>query len=172
MAKLTPPDWKPPYPAYVSDIKDALTMALVGVQGPVEAAIAAPFADLSKLLAGADGGLSGSLQSFVNAWHDLANDPASAASRQALLSETQTLLARFDFMDQRLTAVSDEIRSRLTASAAEITDLGAGIADINRQLVLAGRTQPPELLDRAERLVTSSPASLAVEHVTEVVQGF
>lgn len=108
---------------------------------------------LDDLLAGADGGLTGSLQSFVNAWHDLANDPSSAASRQALLSETQTLLARFEFMDQRLTAVGDEIRSRLTASAAEISDLGAGIANLNRQLIVAGRAQPPELLDQRDQLL-------------------
>jgi len=34
MAKLTPPDWKPPYPAYVSDVEDALTMALIPMGYP------------------------------------------------------------------------------------------------------------------------------------------
>jgi aliphatic aldoxime dehydratase len=55
MAKLTPPDWKPIYPAYVSDIKDALTIALVAVQGRAEADITAAFGPLAKLLDGADG---------------------------------------------------------------------------------------------------------------------
>jgi len=55
MAKLTPPDWHPPYPAYVSEITDALTMALIAVQGQAEADMTAAFATVSGLLDGADG---------------------------------------------------------------------------------------------------------------------
>jgi phenylacetaldoxime dehydratase/aldoxime dehydratase len=66
MAKLTPPDWKPPYPSYVSDIKDALTMALIAVQGPAEAEATAAFATLSGLLDGADGLLHSEQGAFVD----------------------------------------------------------------------------------------------------------
>ena len=55
MVKLTPPDWQPPYPAYVSDIKDALTIALIAVQGRAEADVTVAFGSLAKLLDRVDG---------------------------------------------------------------------------------------------------------------------
>jgi aldoxime dehydratase len=55
MAKLMPPGWEPPYPAYVSDITDALTVSLTAVQAPGEEEAATASLELRSLLAGADG---------------------------------------------------------------------------------------------------------------------
>lgn len=55
MAKLMPPDWEPPYPAYVSDITGAMTVSLTAVQAPSEREAAAASRDLTHLLAGAGG---------------------------------------------------------------------------------------------------------------------
>ncbi len=112
---------------------------------------------LDDLLAGTETGLAATLQSFVDSLQDLANDPSSMTSRQALLSEAQNLVARFDSMDQRLAEIAGEVRTRMTADAERITALGAGIADINRQLIAAGtaagRQGPPDLLDRRDALL-------------------
>lgn len=66
MAKLTPPDWEPPYPAFVSDIQDALTIALIAVQGPTESEIADVSATASVLLADADGLLHSEQVAFTD----------------------------------------------------------------------------------------------------------
>jgi len=55
MAKLTPPDWKPPYPAYVSDIAAGITVSLAAAQAPSEQEAAGAARELMQLLAGAEG---------------------------------------------------------------------------------------------------------------------
>ncbi|MGH6903548.1 MAG: phenylacetaldoxime dehydratase family protein [Geminicoccaceae bacterium] len=55
MAKLMPPDWGPPYAAYVSDITDAMTVSLTAVQAPSGKEAATASRDLTRLLAGAEG---------------------------------------------------------------------------------------------------------------------
>jgi Haem-containing dehydratase len=55
MAKLIPPDWEPPYAAYVSDIADALTVSLTAVQAPGERQAAIASRELTCLLADAEG---------------------------------------------------------------------------------------------------------------------
>ena len=51
MTKLTPHDWKPPYPAYVADSGPSpLNLCQLGVQAPTAAAGAAEFAELTGLL--------------------------------------------------------------------------------------------------------------------------
>src|SRR5512134_1370179 len=93
---------------------------------------------LDDLLAGAETGLTATIQAFANALQDVSNDPSSTASREALLSEARNLVARFDAMDQRMTELADEVRTRMGAAAADITSLGADLAEINRQLIAAG----------------------------------
>jgi flagellar hook-associated protein 1 FlgK len=112
---------------------------------------------LDNLLADEQTGLNVTLQSFANAVQDVADDPSSTSARQVLISEARNLLSRFDTMDQRLDEIAGETRGRLTAAVSEINALGAGIADINRQIVAAGvspgRPPPSDLLDQRDRLL-------------------
>jgi flagellar hook-associated protein 1 len=108
---------------------------------------------LDDLLAGSDTGLTATVQSFVNALQDLANDPASPAGRQALLSQAQSLTARFAALDGRTTEIGNEIKSRMSAAVDEINSLGAGLADINRKVLQAGLSTPHELLDQRDRML-------------------
>jgi flagellar hook-associated protein 1 FlgK len=112
---------------------------------------------LDDLLAGAETGLTATVQSFANALQDVSNDPSSIASREALLSEARNLVARFDAMDQRMTELADEVRTRMESAAADITALGADLAEINRQLIASGtatgRPAPSDLLDERDRLL-------------------
>jgi flagellar hook-associated protein 1 FlgK len=108
---------------------------------------------LDDLLASDQTGLGSTLQSFAGAVQELANDPSSTSSRQALLSEARNLVSRFAMMDQRMTELSDEVSSRLTSTTAEINSLGAGIADINQKILASGGQPSPELLDQRDRLL-------------------
>jgi flagellar hook-associated protein 1 len=112
---------------------------------------------LDDLLAGTETGLTATLQAFANTLQDVANDPSSTSSRQALLSQARNLVARFQAMDQRLTELADEVRTRMTSAADRITSLGADLAEVNRQLIAAGtasgRQAPPDLLDQRDRLL-------------------
>lgn len=112
---------------------------------------------LDDLLAGTATGLPATLQAFTDALQDVANDPSSTASRQAFLAEARSLVARFAAMDQRLTELAQEVRTRMSNSADRLTALGADLAAINRQLLAmgtaAGLEGPADLLDQRDRLL-------------------
>jgi flagellar hook-associated protein 1 FlgK len=112
---------------------------------------------VDNLLADEQTGLNVTLQSFVNAVQDVADDPSSIAARQVLLSEARNVASRFDTFDRRLNEIGAESSARLTAVTTEVTALGAGIADINQQILEAGispdRPPPPDLLDQRDRLL-------------------
>ena len=112
---------------------------------------------LDNMLADSDTGLTATMQSFVNSLQDVANDPSSSSSRQALLAEANNLVSRFKTMDQQLTELSDEVRTRLTATADNVTTIGKQLADINKRLIEAGSASgnvaPSDLLDQRDKLL-------------------
>ncbi len=113
------------------------------------------FADLASslddLLGSSDSGLNATLQSFNNALQGVANDPSSLAARQALLSQASSTVASFQSLDQRMDAIGDDLRSRVSADADQITQLGATIANINSQVLAAGQNPPVDLLDKRDQ---------------------
>lgn len=120
---------------------------------------------LDDLLAGTETGLTATMTAFTNALQNVANDPSATSSREALLSEARNLVARLDALDQRMTTIAGEVRTRMTSTAERISSLGSDIAEINRQLIAAGtatgRQPPAELLDQRDQLL---------EQLSELVQ--
>jgi flagellar hook-associated protein 1 FlgK len=108
---------------------------------------------LDDLLGSDNTGLNATLQSFTNALQGVANDPSSLAARQALLSEAGSTVARFQGLDQRMSTISDEVRSRVSADADQISALGASIAAVNQQVLEAGPNTPPDLLDKRDQML-------------------
>ncbi len=114
-------------------------------------------ASIDNLLAADQTGLHNTLQNFVNAAQNVADDPVSLPARQVLLSEARTVASRLQTFDRRLNEISREVSTRLRAVVTEINELGASIADINQQLLASGASQggqlPPDLLDQRDRLL-------------------
>jgi flagellar hook-associated protein 1 FlgK len=121
---------------------------------------------LDDLLAGTETGLTATMQSFANALQSVANDPSASSSREALLSEARNLVGRLDALDQRLTTLADEVRTRMTSATDRVSALGAELAEINRQLIAAGtatgRQPPAELLDQRDQLLEQLSALVQV----------
>jgi flagellar hook-associated protein 1 FlgK len=109
--------------------------------------------NLDDLLGSDNTGLNATLQSFTNALQGVANDPSSQAARQALLAEAGSAVARFQGLDQRMSAIGDEVRSRVSADADQISALGASIAEVNQQVLAAGPNTPPDLLDKRDQML-------------------
>ena len=119
---------------------------------------------MDVLLADADTGLSTGLQSFFNGVQDLANDPSSIPTRQALLGEAEGLASRFQSLDGRLGELDSEVNGRLQLAVADINRLASGIADVNDKIAVAGRgAQPNDLLDHRDRLVMELSRMVSVE---------
>jgi len=108
---------------------------------------------LDNVLGSGDTGLNATLQSFSDALQAVANDPSSTSARQTLLAAAQSTIARFTSLDQRMNTIGDEIRTRVSDTADQISTIGSSIADINRQILAAGANAPPDLLDKRDQLL-------------------
>ncbi|MDH3747763.1 MAG: flagellar hook-associated protein FlgK [Gammaproteobacteria bacterium] len=119
---------------------------------------------IDTLLADPDTGLNTGLQSFFNAVQDLANDPASIPTRQALLGEANGLANRFQALDRRFDELDSEVNQRLSLAVDDINRLSSAIADVNDRIAAtsAGGQAPNDLLDERDRLVMALSEQVSV----------
>ncbi len=112
---------------------------------------------IDNVLADPDAGLSTAMARFYSAVQDLSNDPASTASRQALLSEGQGLVDRFHSLGGWLDDMDAQVNNDLKASVTDVNRITASIADLNKKIVLAygvADQQPPnDMLDQRDTLI-------------------
>jgi flagellar hook-associated protein 1 FlgK len=111
---------------------------------------------VDNLLADTTSGLSPALQDFFKGVQDVASNPASVASRQALLSTADSLAARFQGMNSRLQEIREGVNSQVTASVTLINSYARQIAELNEQIgnfSASAERQPNDLLDARDQLV-------------------
>ncbi len=111
---------------------------------------------IDNMLADSTSGLSPALQDFFKGVQDLAANPASTASRQALLSGADSLASRFQSISARLTEIGSGVNSQIDSSVDVINSYGTQIAQLNESI--AGLTngpsnQPNDLLDQRDQLI-------------------
>lgn len=131
----------------------------------------AQISQIDNMLADTEVGLSPALQDFFKAVQDMSANPASIPARQSMISTGQSLVARFQYLDQRLTEIRDGVESELESSVVEINSYAQQIADINQRIVLAqanGTNQPAnDLLDQRDVLISSLNALTRVSTIPE-----
>ena len=112
---------------------------------------------LDNIMGDSSSGLSPALQGFFSAVDDVAANPASVPSRQALLSGAQSLISRFHSLNQRFEEIRDGINSRIASSVTTINSLAQQISRLNQNIVLtqssAGGQPANDLLDQRDELV-------------------
>ena len=117
------------------------------------------------------GGLSTALQGFYSAFSDVANNPTSTASRQALLGQAQSVASSFQNASGDLNSLNTDVNSRITNDVSQINSIGSAISTLNKQIVVAtaqGGNQPPnELLDQRDRLVSNLSQLVGVTTTTD-----
>ncbi|MGB5352630.1 MAG: flagellar hook-associated protein FlgK [Woeseia sp.] len=125
---------------------------------------------LDTLLADPSTGLNVQLQSFFNSVQDIANDPASLPTRQALLGEADGLVLRFAELDRQLGGMDSELNQRMSAAVSEINQITDSIARLNKQIVVgqAQAGQPPnDLLDQRDLLVRDLSSLVSVNTIMQ-----
>lgn len=133
------------------------------------------FFDLSRqvdnLLGDAATGLSPGLQGFFDAVQEVANDPTSTSARQVMLTEGETLISRFQQIDQRFEDSRQRVNGELRTVVAEINSLAQNIARLNEDIVNAsarGAGQPPnDLLDQRDATIEQLAERVAVTAVAQ-----
>jgi flagellar hook-associated protein 1 FlgK len=81
-----------------------------------------------------DGGMSGLLAKFWNAWHDVVNDPEGSPARTTLVHSTNTLTARIRQANMELTTQRDNLNGQVAAIADRINAAATEIGQLNLQI--------------------------------------
>jgi flagellar hook-associated protein 1 FlgK len=112
---------------------------------------------LDDMLGDVSAGLAPALQQFFAATHDVAANPASVPSRQAMLSASSALVSGLHALNQRYDEIRSGVNTGIAASVSHINSFAEQIASLNRQIVTAqsaSQGQPVnDLLDQRDELV-------------------
>ena len=126
---------------------------------------------VNNLLADADSGLMPSMQSFFDAVQTVADDPASIPARQVLLSESESLAARFQTFDKGLTDIRDSVNQTIRTEITTVNSLTTALAGVNREISTAlsssNGNAPNDLLDKRDQLVLDLSKYVSVSTVEQ-----
>lgn len=99
-------------------------------------------------------GLDATLDAFWSAWADLANQPASDITRKIVRQAGERVSVVIQDYSQRLRELKDSTREELSAGVAEVNQIAAKLADLNRGISRGGQDgSPVDLLDERDRLL-------------------
>jgi flagellar hook-associated protein 1 FlgK len=117
------------------------------------------------------GGLSTTLQSFYSAFSDVANNPTSTASRQALLGDAQNVASSFQNASGELNSLNADVNNHITQDVTQINSIAASISTLNQQIVVGSASgngsAPNELLDQRDQLVSNLSQLVGVTTTTD-----
>ncbi len=126
---------------------------------------------ISNLMADPDAGLSPAMSDFFKGVQEMAANPASIPARQAALSASESLVARIQSIDQRMTEVRTGVNAMISSEVAAINSYAQQLADINQRIIYAqaaGPNQPPnDLLDQRDQLVADLNKVIRVSTITQ-----
>ncbi len=113
---------------------------------------------IDNLLADPTAGVSPTLQDLFSAISDLASTPNSIPARQAMLSSAQALSARFQAVDQQLTALRDGVNTQINTEVVTINSMVSQVAEVNQRIIIAqaaGSGQSAnDLYDQRDKLIS------------------
>ncbi|MBN4073762.1 flagellar hook-associated protein FlgK [bacterium AH-315-E07] len=89
---------------------------------------------LDTILADANAGLSPAISGFFDALQEVADDPSSTATRQVLLSESESLVSRFDVITGRFETLNNAVNNDLTATVNDVNVIARSIADLSGRI--------------------------------------
>ncbi len=79
-------------------------------------------------------GITGSLDGFFNAFHELAASPDDPAVKQVLFQKAEILVEKINGMDQRLSSIGADINTQVSQDIDEINALLVNVAELNSQI--------------------------------------
>lgn len=131
----------------------------------------AQIGQIDSLLADPSAGLSPALGAFFTGVQDVSANPASIPGRQSMLSTAQSLAARFQALDQRLSEIRDGTNRQIAGQITQINTYSSQLADINQRIVLAqagdANQSPNDLLDQREQMLKDLNKLVRVSTVTQ-----
>lgn len=109
-------------------------------------------------------GIFDSIVEFEAALQQLSGDPTDSARRAAVLSEAETLAAKFNITSGSLSSVGEGLRFNAVANVADMNTYGAELARVNLRLARAGfgSNDQASLLDQRDNLLEKMSAFASI----------
>lgn len=115
-------------------------------------------AQIDLLIADPDAGAAPAMQSFFDKMNAVATSPTSSTARADLLSSAQTVVDRFQTIDQSLTDMADGLTSQITGSVNTVNSYAQQIAVLNgsikRAMASGQGQQPNDLIDQRDQAIS------------------
>lgn len=125
---------------------------------------------IDDLLADSTTGLTPVLQEFFQAVQDVADNPSLAATRQAMVTSTQTMITRFQSLQDTINELEVEINGKISNSVEEINAICKEIGDLNNKItIVESSTYQPanDLRDQRDLLVNKLSEQIAITTLTD-----
>ena len=126
---------------------------------------------IDNLLGNSSTGSSSGIEKFFNAVQQVADNPSSQAARQSLISQSDSLVNNFQYVNDAINQQYGQVNTAIKNSVSQINALAQNIADLNGKIVLAtgaasGGT-PNDLLDQRDTALTNLAKLVAVTTVKQ-----
>lgn len=129
---------------------------------------------IDNLLADPSSSPGAVLNDFFAAMESLNDEPDSQPLRELVLSEAQTLVNRFNLINDRYESISDNINTQMTTDIQDINRISNAIANLNKEISKAsgrsGGLPPNDLLDLREEKLRELSEYVSVK-TTDVADG-
>lgn len=122
--------------------------------------------------AGSTNGLATALNDFFNGFDNVASSPSDVGARQVLLQKAQTLVSKFNLVDQRLEGLQNDLTSQMGTDASTADKLLKQIADLNKEIQNYEISAPGAALDlRDQRQMRLEELSKLMNFTTTTIPG-
>jgi flagellar hook-associated protein 1 FlgK len=112
---------------------------------------------IDNVLGDPSSGLAPALQRFFEGVHEVANNPGSLASRQAMLAAGSTLAVRFQALESQLNDSARAVDAQIQSTVSSVNAYAREIAAVNGQITAQQANpsqQPNDLLDKRDHLIS------------------
>lgn len=123
---------------------------------------------IDDLLADANAGVSPALQDFFKGVQQVAASPSSTEARQSMVSTAQSLVARLQGADQRISNLYGQVNQQVSDTAELVNTYAKQIAALNEKITIAesSTSQPAnDLLDQRDQLISEVNKLVEVQTV-------
>lgn len=113
--------------------------------------------DINNLLADSDAGINPVLTKFFSAVSAASANPSDIATRQTMLSTAESMVDRFNTINNRLDDIRNTLNTQIEASVSTINSYSKQIADLNVTIdkSLSSTGNPPnDLMDQRDLLIS------------------
>jgi len=113
-------------------------------------------------------GMGPAISEFFSELQAVANDPSAIPPRQSMLTQAETTVDRFAYINQRMEDIRGQLNQQMSGVVGEINSFATAIAALNKDITLSpGQNPPNDLLDQRDTLLNNLAEKVAITTVEQ-----